>query len=1159
MPEYLSPGVYVEEVSTGTKPIEGVSTSTAGMVGVTERGPENIPILVTSNGDYRRRFGGDLGFADVTDGAGRIHGYLPHSVQGFFQNEGRRNYIVRALPDDASHAARFLFNRGHTAAVESTLLRTAPQDSGTLVNQPLLYAINTGVLNNGDWIRIGEGSRAEYRQLADSSVEEMHIALSFPLSLSYGAATSIAPLAREILEDGGSDIAAYTLAADADRGANRLLLNANDAAHAAQLIAAGSAFLEMGDPGIAEYIRIESATLLPANQLQVSLATPLQLNYDTSIVINVTLIDANITLPTDALNSAASAGDTLVYPDDAVIASTYPGTPRDEQLIIIDDSGGTGNVEIRRLGNLGQLTLDVGAYVDYPVSTRVQRVSMADDQQTITLAPAPTADLFNVDSIGNIEAGMTLAVQGYTGLATVQSVNGLELRLTADLQIGGIATAPNPGDGVTIATRLSAGASAGNVVLSLANRVGLEVGDVLRIGTGPDQEYVTVARINGNRGVAPDAGSVVTTLPLREHYAADTLVLHQQQPLIDTAQQAAFTTLAAGENTRTLFVSDDSSYLAAPDGFRADDIVLISTSTGAQSYHRLAADAVNTATRSIELNEALTFSHDMGSAIAEREALMTVQALDRGAWGNRLRVAVEDAETSLVQAQLTNINPPQVISLSNFTGVEAGTIVELVDPDTGALIDEPLKVLSVDRASGEVELDGSGLSVAHIAAHNTAQMAGQSLAVRSREFSLSVFLVQRPDPAVPSRNDTVIDSETFLVSMDPRHSLYIHTVIGTTWTAGNDNDDDDNPLRRWDRRSAGQSNYIRVRDIAAGNNALLDSIRLGPEALVDALDNGQLRAARLPLHEGDDAIATIMSTAQGDTIYLGTNSDEPEQRSGIHALRNIQDISIVAVPGQTSVGVQQALINHCENDRYRFAILDAQGPDRDTLADVQFQRQSFDSKYAALYHPWLTIPEPLPANVANIRQLPIPPSGHMAGLYARVDNTRGVHKAPANEVLRGITGLKRSLNKREHDILNPFPKNINVIRDFRNNNRGLRAWGARCITSDSQYKYVNVRRLMIFLEASMDRGLQWVVFEPNAEDLWARVRRSLTNFLTVVWRNGALEGTTVEQAFFVKCDRTTMTQTDINDGRLICEIGVAPVKPAEFVILRIGQMTASAR
>jgi phage tail sheath protein FI len=181
----------------------------------------------------------------------------------------------------------------------------------------------------------------------------------------------------------------------------------------------------------------------------------------------------------------------------------------------------------------------------------------------------------------------------------------------------------------------------------------------------------------------------------------------------------------------------------------------------------------------------------------------------------------------------------------------------------------------------------------------------------------------------------------------------------------------------------------------------------------------------------------------------------------------------------------------------------------------------------------------------------------MLGVYARTDIDRGVHKAPANEVVLGITGLNRILNKEQQEVLNPYPVNINVIRDFRSASRGIRVYGGRVITSDSDWKYVNVRRLLIFIEASLNRGLQWVVFEPNAEPLWARVRRSISNFLTLVWRNGALEGTKVEEAYFVKCDRTTMTQTDIDEGRLICVVGVAPVKPAEFVIVRIGLWTAN--
>jgi phage tail sheath protein FI len=264
------------------------------------------------------------------------------------------------------------------------------------------------------------------------------------------------------------------------------------------------------------------------------------------------------------------------------------------------------------------------------------------------------------------------------------------------------------------------------------------------------------------------------------------------------------------------------------------------------------------------------------------------------------------------------------------------------------------------------------------------------------------------------------------------------------------------------------------------------------------------------------------------------------------------------VPGRTSATLQQGLIDHCELMRYRFAVLDTSPEPHDTVTDVQTQRQQFDTKYAAMYYPWLSIPDPFPANLADVHDYAIPPSGHMLGVYARTDIERGVHKAPANEVVRGITGLRRKVNKEQQDILNPYPVNLNVIRDFRDNNRGIRAYGARVITSDPDWKYVNVRRLLIFIEASVERGLQWVVFEPNSEPLWARVQRVVSNFLTVVWRNGALEGTKPEEAFFVRCDRTTMTQTDIDNGRLIVQVGVAPMKPAEFVIVRIGLWTARA-
>ncbi|MDD2620758.1 MAG: phage tail sheath subtilisin-like domain-containing protein, partial [Syntrophomonadaceae bacterium] len=217
------------------------------------------------------------------------------------------------------------------------------------------------------------------------------------------------------------------------------------------------------------------------------------------------------------------------------------------------------------------------------------------------------------------------------------------------------------------------------------------------------------------------------------------------------------------------------------------------------------------------------------------------------------------------------------------------------------------------------------------------------------------------------------------------------------------------------------------------------------------------------------------------------------------------------------------------------------------VADVQTHRNIFDSDYAALYHPWLQVFDPL-----DKRNIFIPPSGSVIGIYARSDTSRGVHKAPANEVVRACVGLDCQYNKGEQDILNP--KGVNLIRFF--TGQGIRVWGARTASSNSIWKYINVRRLFIFLEQSIKNGSNWVVFEPNDEKLWARVQRTIYSFLNGVWRTGALMGGTPDEAFFVKVDRSTMSQDDIDNGRLICLIGVSPVKPAEFVIFRITQKTA---
>jgi len=295
-----------------------------------------------------------------------------------------------------------------------------------------------------------------------------------------------------------------------------------------------------------------------------------------------------------------------------------------------------------------------------------------------------------------------------------------------------------------------------------------------------------------------------------------------------------------------------------------------------------------------------------------------------------------------------------------------------------------------------------------------------------------------------------------------------------------------------------------------------------------------------PLTKGDDGLDDLTVDD-----FVGEDGGS-SRRTGIQALEDIDEISICLAPDVWAPTVHSALILHCETLKDRFAILDP----RDGLSIQQIRdvRENLDSKYAALYYPWIEVRDPFAGQ--NVQ---VAPSGHVAGIYARVDVERGVHKAPANEIIRGINKIADDVNTREQDLLNP--KGINVLRFFPG--RGNRVWGARTISSDSSWKYVNVRRLFIMVEESIDEGTQFVVFEPNSEPTWARVRQTITNFLTTVWRGGALEGTTADQAFFVKCDRTTMSQDDIDNGRLICVIGIAPVKPAEFVIFQIQQLVRS--
>lgn len=288
-----------------------------------------------------------------------------------------------------------------------------------------------------------------------------------------------------------------------------------------------------------------------------------------------------------------------------------------------------------------------------------------------------------------------------------------------------------------------------------------------------------------------------------------------------------------------------------------------------------------------------------------------------------------------------------------------------------------------------------------------------------------------------------------------------------------------------------------------------------------------------------------------DSVNAGTfNGTDlgPGKRSGIEAFQEITDVSIMAVPGVTDANVQAKLIAHCEGLTSRFAVLDAP-LDCTGVDELNRHRSAYDTTYAALYAPWVQVYDPLLR-----RPTFLPPSGSMCGIYARTDIQRGVFKAPANEVVQACTGLSVSYNAAEQGKLNP--NGVNLIRAIPG--QGIRVWGARTCSSDGNWKYVNVRRLFIFLEESIRANTGWVVFEPNDEGLWSRVRGTISLFLETQRRVGALAGSTPEQAYYVDVGPNTMTQDDILNGRLICEIGVAPVRPAEFVIFRITQITQAA-
>ncbi len=315
---------------------------------------------------------------------------------------------------------------------------------------------------------------------------------------------------------------------------------------------------------------------------------------------------------------------------------------------------------------------------------------------------------------------------------------------------------------------------------------------------------------------------------------------------------------------------------------------------------------------------------------------------------------------------------------------------------------------------------------------------------------------------------------------------------------------------------------------------------LAPDAPVPA-DDFLWHAARAFFKEGGKRLAIVRAASAGAAA--------PSPDDFVQALAVLEgdvDVEIVAAPGSSAQddagarAIAAALVDHAERTRFRFALLD--GPRGADMAAIETFRMQFESSRAALYFPWI--------RDADGKMLP--PSGFVAGLIAQNDSARAVWKAPANMPVTMATGFALTVSEAQQEQLNP--QGINCFRTF--TGCGHRLWGARTLSRDPEWKYVNVRRLLSFVERSIDAGTQWTVFEPNGDRLWAQLRNSIETFLMPLWRDGALMGATPEDSFFVKCDRSTMTQSDIDAGRLIVQIGLAPARPAEFTILRIVMWTA---
>ena len=808
MPEYLAPAVYIEEIDTGPKPIEGVSTSTAGLIGVAERGPVGVPILVTSWGEYRRWFGETLS-ADLYGD----HRFLPHAVEGFFTNAGRRVYVTRVLAlDAASNAGTRLFRHQSDGAGVVLLTRSAAGVASVAfveTGAPLAVVAN-------DWVRIGSGSEAQYPASERSSWPSQPrnhrrqcVSANHPkgATVDHHAALPALHVARKLAGRHLAGSLSLELTGAAATSSDDHLLH-----------------LAVTGPPLTneELIYIRKESNLGGTSWRVDLETPLQFDHEDAE--DARILDPLAVVSTTTLDRATVSGDSILV---AVSAAAF-GTAGHLVRIVEGTRG-----EVRRVGQVRNLTLGTPIARLVPAGASVQRATTADS-------------------------------------AAVLADGGTVRTLTEQTTVGALAFAVD-------------------------DRQGLLPGELLRVGAAsdPNVDYVVIRDLPGRlpKGVV-DPGRIVVATPLMRPHGGATpptmQVVHLQKSPAVQAQAATFVHPATPGSESVRLTA--ALLAGAPT---VADLARISLGSSEFLFVRIAADTA-AVLHELALKTPLLFPHSAPQPILVREELLDVVALDPGVWGNRLRVSARREPTPLVRSRIrsdpSGIQDPQHIRLDSAAGVEPGTILSLADA-TGAPVDTPFKVDAIDRQNGYLLTLNTPLP-------GTAALGSS---ITSLEFAVGVYLLRQPDPGQPIKNTQILDSEIFRhLSLDPRHSRYVHRVIGTTWTPGaaGDVDDDGRPLRRGDRRSEGESAYIRVRDIVQDDPpGPAKDAKLPEHPAWPRISRGY--AARRPPRAGAPRPRRRRRSdgALTDADYVGVDDANPERRTGLNSLQNIEEISIVACPG----------------------------------------------------------------------------------------------------------------------------------------------------------------------------------------------------------------------------------------------------------------------